>query len=79
MVVNTVGHLSEAAWHHPDLRVSYAWVEVRLKTHSANGITDKDFSLAAKIEGTCSGSRRRTAVRSKARRSIRGSPTSNTN
>ena len=50
MVVNTVGHLSEAAWHHPDLRVSYAWVEVQLKTHSANGITDKDFALAKKIE-----------------------------
>lgn len=50
MVVNTVGHLAEAAWHHPDLTVSYAWVEVRLMTHSAKGITDKDFQLAAKIE-----------------------------
>ncbi len=50
MVINTVGHLAEAAWHHPDLRVSYAWVEVQLKTNSANGITDKDFSLAKKIE-----------------------------
>ena len=26
MVVNTVGHLAEAAWHHPDLTVSYAFV-----------------------------------------------------
>ena len=50
MVVNAIGHLAEAAWHHPDLRVAYAWVEVTLKTHSANGITDKDFSLARKIE-----------------------------
>ena len=50
MVVNTVGHLAEAAWHHPDLTVSYAWVEVRLKTHTAKGITDKDFELARKIE-----------------------------
>jgi 4a-hydroxytetrahydrobiopterin dehydratase len=50
MVVNTIGHLSEAAWHHPYLRVSYAWLEVSLKTHSAKGITDKDFALAAKIE-----------------------------
>ncbi len=50
MVVNTVGHLAEAAWHHPDLAVSYASVEVRLMTHSAKGITDKDFALAAKIE-----------------------------
>ena len=30
MVVNTVGHLSEAAWHHPDLTVSYAFVIVKL-------------------------------------------------
>ncbi|QCO18419.1 4a-hydroxytetrahydrobiopterin dehydratase [Azospirillum brasilense] len=50
MVINAVGHLAEAAWHHPDLTASYAWVEVRLKTHSAKGITDKDFDLARKIE-----------------------------
>jgi 4a-hydroxytetrahydrobiopterin dehydratase len=50
MVVNTVGHLAEAAWHHPDLTVSYAFVVVKLKTHSAKGITDKDFALASKIE-----------------------------
>jgi 4a-hydroxytetrahydrobiopterin dehydratase len=50
MVVNTIGHLAEAAWHHPDLRVSYSWTEVQLKTHSANGITEKDFALARKIE-----------------------------
>ena len=50
MVVNTVGHLAEAAWHHPDLMVSYAFVIVKLCTHDAKGITDKDFELAAKIE-----------------------------
>jgi 4a-hydroxytetrahydrobiopterin dehydratase len=50
MVINTVGHLAEAAWHHPDLTASYAWVEVRLKNHNAKGITDKDFQLARKIE-----------------------------
>ncbi len=50
MVVNTVGHLAEAAWHHPDLTVSYAFVIVKLCTHDAKGITDKDFELAHKIE-----------------------------
>jgi len=50
MVVNTVGHLAEAAWHHPDLTVSYAFVIVKLSTHTAKGITDKDFALARKIE-----------------------------
>lgn len=50
MVINTVGHLAEAAWHHPDITASYAWVEVRLMNHAAKGITDKDFALAKKIE-----------------------------
>ena len=48
MVINTIGHLAEAAWHHPDLKASYAWVEVLLSNHAAKGITDKDFELAAK-------------------------------
>jgi 4a-hydroxytetrahydrobiopterin dehydratase len=50
MVVNTVGHLAEAAWHHPDLTVSYAFVTVKLMNHAAKGITEKDFALARKIE-----------------------------
>ena len=50
MVINAVGHLAEAAWHHPDITASYAWLEVRLVTHDAKGVTDKDFALAKKIE-----------------------------
>src|SRR4051812_21495775 len=50
MVVNTVGHLAEAAWHHPDLTVSYAFVIVKLMNHAAKGVTEKDFALAKKIE-----------------------------
>lgn len=50
MVVNTVGHLAESAWHHPDLTVSYAFVIVKLMNHAAKGVTDKDFELAKKIE-----------------------------
>jgi 4a-hydroxytetrahydrobiopterin dehydratase len=50
MVVTTVGHLAEKAWHHPDMSISYAFVIVKLVTHSAKGITDKDFALAKKIE-----------------------------
>ncbi len=51
MVITTVGHLAEVAWHHPDISASYAWVEVSLSTHSAGGITDKDIALARRIEG----------------------------
>ena len=50
MVVNAVGHLAEVAWHHPDITASYSSVEVRLRNHAADGITDKDFELARKIE-----------------------------
>ena len=50
MVVNTVGHLSEAAFHHPDLTVSYAFVIVKLMNHAAKGVSNKDFELAKKIE-----------------------------
>ncbi len=50
MVVTTVGHLAERAWHHPDMAISYAFVEVKLVTHSAKGVTEKDFALAKKID-----------------------------
>jgi 4a-hydroxytetrahydrobiopterin dehydratase len=50
MVVNTVGHLAEAGFHHPDMTISYAFVIVKLMNHAAKGITDKDFDLAKKIE-----------------------------
>ncbi|MEO8201857.1 MAG: 4a-hydroxytetrahydrobiopterin dehydratase [Gemmatimonadota bacterium] len=50
MVVNAIGFLCEAAGHHPDLSVSWSSVVVRLWTHTANGVTDKDFEVARMIE-----------------------------
>jgi 4a-hydroxytetrahydrobiopterin dehydratase len=50
MLTNQVGYLCEAAWHHADLAVTWGKVWVKLQTHSAGGITDKDFQLAKKIE-----------------------------
>ena len=50
MVANTIGHLAEVAWHHPELAVAYASVTVSLSTHEAGGLTERDFALAAKIE-----------------------------
>src|SRR6186997_3160876 len=50
MLVNTIGYLAEAAYHHPDLSVTWAKVTVKLATHSAGGITDKDFELARKFD-----------------------------
>jgi len=50
MVINAIGHLAEAAFHHPDIEASYGFVLVKLMTHSAKGVTNKDFALAEKIE-----------------------------
>ena len=50
MVINAVGHLAEACWHHPDINASYGFVIVKLVNHAAKGITEKDFELAKKIE-----------------------------
>jgi len=50
MLVGAIGFVSEAAYHHPDLSVTWGRITVKLSTHSAGGITDKDFDLARKIE-----------------------------
>jgi 4a-hydroxytetrahydrobiopterin dehydratase len=52
MLVNAIGFFAEAADHHPDLKVSWGSVEVALNTHSAGGITAKDFELARLVEQT---------------------------
>lgn len=49
--VNRVAGLAEAADHHPDIEISYNRVKLSLSTHSEGGITGKDFSLAARIDG----------------------------
>ncbi|MGH7409516.1 MAG: 4a-hydroxytetrahydrobiopterin dehydratase [Candidatus Methylomirabilis sp.] len=50
MLVNTIGYLAEAAWHHPDLEVTWGKVWIKLRTHNVGGITEKDFALAKQIE-----------------------------
>jgi 4a-hydroxytetrahydrobiopterin dehydratase len=45
-----VGVLAEKANHHPELFNVYNKVNIRLTTHDANGVTDKDFDLATNIE-----------------------------
>lgn len=45
--VNRIASLAEAAGHHPDIDIRYNRVLLGLETHDANGITEKDFDLAA--------------------------------
>lgn len=51
MYVNAVGYLAEQANHHPDISVSWNKVTLTLVTHSAGGLTAKDFALARQISG----------------------------
>jgi 4a-hydroxytetrahydrobiopterin dehydratase len=49
--VNTIVPLAEEMDHHPDILIhSYKKVKVMLFTHSKNKITDKDYTLAKKID-----------------------------
>lgn len=49
--VNNVGNEAESMDHHPNIFL-HDWnkVKISVSTHSAGGITDNDFNLAAKIE-----------------------------
>ena len=43
------GGLAEDAFHHPEMTIRWREVEVRLTTHDAGGITEKDISLATRL------------------------------
>ncbi len=48
--INRVGALAEEMNHHPDIRNSWATVTLSLTTHDAGALTDRDFTLAKKID-----------------------------
>jgi 4a-hydroxytetrahydrobiopterin dehydratase len=48
--VQFVGELAEARDHHPDIDIRYSKVTLTLSTHSAGGLTEKDFDLATLID-----------------------------
>ncbi|MBX9758240.1 MAG: 4a-hydroxytetrahydrobiopterin dehydratase [Beijerinckiaceae bacterium] len=50
LAANAIGHMAEAAWHHPDLSISWGKVEVSLWSHDAGGVTERDMALARRIE-----------------------------
>ncbi|HEV7499046.1 MAG TPA: 4a-hydroxytetrahydrobiopterin dehydratase [Vicinamibacteria bacterium] len=49
--VNRVAALAQAADHHPDILVEYKRVTLTLTSHDSGGLTGRDFSLAARIDG----------------------------
>lgn len=49
-ILNAVAHLSETADHHPDLLLGWCTLTIRYWTHTAQGITERDFQLAQQVE-----------------------------
>lgn len=50
LFINKVGAKAEKMNHHPELFNVYNKVKLRLTTHDANGVTQKDFDLAAAVD-----------------------------
>jgi 4a-hydroxytetrahydrobiopterin dehydratase len=48
--VNALAWISHRQDHHPDLTVGYNQCTVAYTTHSAGGLSDKDFLCAAKVD-----------------------------
>jgi 4a-hydroxytetrahydrobiopterin dehydratase len=47
--VNRVGEVAEQLDHHPDIDIRWNKVTLTLSTHSAGGLTERDFTLAHRI------------------------------
>jgi 4a-hydroxytetrahydrobiopterin dehydratase len=45
-----VGEIAERDQHHPEFLSVYTRMQIRLTTHDADGLTHKDFELAAEID-----------------------------
>src|ERR1700722_4164578 len=54
LFVNAVGFLAERAQHHPDIAIAWNAVTLSLSTHSAGGLTERDFALGRQVSGLVS-------------------------
>lgn len=50
LFANAVAALAERAAHHPDMAIHHSEVTLTLWTHSAGGLTARDFDLARTID-----------------------------
>lgn len=48
--MTSVAFIAEKSDHHPNWNNVYNNVKISLNTHDADGLTDKDFDLAKKID-----------------------------
>ncbi len=49
-LVRDVAELAEDLDHHPDIDIRWRKITFSLTTHSADGLTEKDFELASEID-----------------------------
>lgn len=47
--VSAVSEMAEELDHHPDVRLTYPRVDLRLWSHDAGGITERDIALARRV------------------------------
>jgi 4a-hydroxytetrahydrobiopterin dehydratase len=50
MAANAIAYVCEAAWHHPQLTLTYAQIVIRLDTHDVSGVSMRDIELAKQID-----------------------------
>lgn len=48
--IDRIAKVAEEEQHHPDIHVKYTTIKLSIQTHSAGGVTKRDFDLAASIE-----------------------------
>ncbi len=48
--VDRVAVIAEAEQHHPDISFGWGYVDCRLTSHAAGGLTRNDFIVASKID-----------------------------
>ncbi len=49
-LVSAVVAPAEAMNHHPDIEFGWGYVRIKLTTHDAGGVTEKDHKLAGMID-----------------------------
>lgn len=48
--VNSIAAIAEAEQHHPDIAFGWGYCRIEIWTHAIGGLSENDFTLAAKID-----------------------------
>ncbi|KAA1424773.1 4a-hydroxytetrahydrobiopterin dehydratase [Mumia zhuanghuii] len=63
-IVNAIAAAAEEMNHHPDVDLRYSHVDVRLTSHDAHGVTERDVRLARRIADIVAGAGEDTSLQS---------------